>query len=277
MKLPKIPEIAVIIPWCNRPELAITLKANASIFLRPTLEVIIVNCAGNSRVLRKLLPNVISAKARIVTLPANRFNKSLALNIGSYLASADVLFFLDADIVLKTFVIKKGEGRVRTRKSFITVQSVEESKRFVRKGNLRLKSISYTISLVSSVGGTAQIDASRIDLTKRTRSAPGLIMLRKHDFIGIDGMNSKLQGWGWEDLDLPLRLQFRLNLKHREAWTAIHLTHGDASRNILLGKRGDENRNASICLANYHMGNFSGTYTKDIRRWKSRIVLRRES
>jgi hypothetical protein len=98
-------------------------------------------------------------------------------------------------------------------------------------------------------------------------------MLRKSDFLRVGGMNSELKGWGWEDLDLAIRLQLHLKRKHKQAWKAIHLTHSNASRNVLSNKYADEYQNANICLANYQMGDFSGTYIKDISYWKNRVVI----
>jgi hypothetical protein len=267
------PEMAIIIPWCDRPELSVALKANAPILLRSSVELVIVNCAGKGKLLSKLIPEIISPKAKIANVPSNRFNKSLALNLGCYLTTAEVLFFLDADIILKTFRVREGEARNITNKCFFTIRSVKESEGFA-PGKNGLQQIAYTISLVKKGGTRAKIDASRTDLVKGTRSAPGLIMLRRSDFLRVGGMNSELKGWGWEDLDLAIRLQLHLKRKHKQGWMAIHLTHSNASRNILSNKHADENQNASICLAHYQMGDFRGTYLKDVSYWKKRVVIR---
>jgi hypothetical protein len=90
--------LTTIIPWCQRQELAQTLRHNAPIFEAMGSDVIVVNCGGNSDVLRGLLSSGVGPATQI-DLPA-AFNRSLAINIGIHFAEPGVVFILDADILL---------------------------------------------------------------------------------------------------------------------------------------------------------------------------------
>ena len=77
--------------------------------------------------------------------------------------------------------------------------------------------------------------------------------------------SSALEGWGWEDNDLIARLQFGLNLQRVQIGEVTHLTHGDAERSLGgLSKEQTEHANWLKCMANYAIGNFGGTYLKDV-------------
>ena len=78
----KAPELSVIIPWSNRPEIKTTLDANGPLFGTRDVEVIVVNCGGDNSQLLELLRGPAVASLRCVELTATTFNKSLALNLG---------------------------------------------------------------------------------------------------------------------------------------------------------------------------------------------------
>jgi hypothetical protein len=65
----------------------------------------IVNCGGQQRILAELLAQQPVSNVRVVTLTGASFSKSLANNTGAVWGRGETLFFLDADIVLRTDVI----------------------------------------------------------------------------------------------------------------------------------------------------------------------------
>jgi predicted glycosyltransferase involved in capsule biosynthesis len=203
------------------------------------------------------------------------FNKSLALNLGVLRARSDVLLFLDADVILEGNTVQHMLAR-RKKNSFVTVDRIIESRRTKSLGSqVRAFSTIFNISL--SDGRKAKAVTSHIRPNAGTRSAPGLIMLPRHAFIQIGGMNSSLSRWGWEDIDLVLRLQICCGLRQICVGRAQHLSHGDEVR-LLNGSRADsEAHNFEQCLANYALGLFSGTYTEDVSAFENACTIAQAS
>jgi N-terminal domain of galactosyltransferase len=68
------------------------------------------------------------------------------------------------------------------------------------------------------------------DAEKGTRQAPGLLLVRRSDFMRIEGYNGRLHGWGWEDQDMIARLTLGAGLRRIQRGVATHLSHGDTAR-----------------------------------------------
>jgi hypothetical protein len=200
------------------------------------------------------------------------FNKALALNIGAHHARAETLFFLDSDLELGKGTCAAALSRVAD-DCAVTLDRVVEARPQTRAEYPELRAIVNTFELETSDGRKVRIETNRQRLEDGSRSAPGMVFLRKKCFEQVGGMNSDLTGWGWEDLDLLLRLQLCLSLRIERVGTAKHLTHGDDTRCIDGSSRAaNEARNASMCLANYGQGYYFGTYADDVASFRQGVL-----
>ncbi|MCA1612645.1 MAG: glycosyltransferase family 2 protein [Acidobacteria bacterium] len=268
------PPLSVIIPWYNRPEIGVTLRENKRTFTRHGVEVVVVNCGGDGGQLGEAFAGLGLDGLRCVEVESDTFNKSLALNLGVYAARAERLFFLDTDIVLGDGFIPAALGAL-DETSFVTADRVHESRPGKDEGENALEEFAHVVQFVAKGGRRAQVETNRVRFTEGSRSGPGLAVLARRHFLEVDGMNSDLEGWGWEDLDLLLRLQFVPALEHRRAGAVTHLTHGDTARAFGgQSQAAREQMNFASCFTNYRAGYFYGTYTDDLRTWAPRLVVR---
>lgn len=284
------PALSVIVPWCDRSELEATLQTNAGAFSALGCEVLVINCGGDSASLAQLLKGldlpglaayevgafedsafedtadeIDSHETRPETFNKRpgTFNKSLALNLGAAAASSHRLFLLDADIVLGNNFLDQAT-QAFTDDSFLTVDRVKESESTRLPEDSRLLEIVHSMEFETVDGQRAKVETNRLRFSDGSRSAPGLVLLRRKDFIAVGGMSSRLEGWGWEDLDLLVRLQLQLNLAWRQVGSVVHLSHGDDARSFQQnGKAANQQQNLRSCLEQYHQGCFLGTYEED--------------
>jgi predicted glycosyltransferase involved in capsule biosynthesis len=253
--------LSVVIPWSNRPELYTTLSANEREFTASRAEVIIVSnlcdCRTLSRILKRSHPSV-----TLLQVKKKDFVKSACMNIGASVANSSLLFFLDADISLPQGFLKTFVGDLG-RRVFRTVRHVTDDKvdHYVRAANeeVAIQRVTFNIRVAGREGG-ATVPTARYDVNKHTRNGIGLLLVRRTHFLEIGGMNSDLRGWGFEDVDVALRLAYLLKLKHQECGWVIH--HDD-DRRATINRHVSHARNMSLALASYMAGQFSGTYHHD--------------
>ena len=261
------PALSVVIPWRDRPELASCLAHNLPLLASLDAEMVVASCGGDPALLGEALAGLSSPALRVIEVPAPRFNKGLALNLGAHAARAGRLFFLDTDVLLEEAFLPRALPRLDGR-SFVTVRRVAESLPSPAAEAPGLAEIAWSVELVARGGRKARVETNRVRFRDGSRGGPGLILLEREHFLAVDGMNSDLEGWGWEDLDLVARLQLALGLKRRTEGRAVHLTHGDEVRDLGGRSRGaSEQANFAQCLANYRLGCFTGTYGDDVATW----------
>ena len=264
------PELSVIITWCNRPELERTLTENRPLFDRYNTEVIVVNCAGLQADLHKILSRARPNRLSCVNVQTTVFNKCLAINLGVSVARSERLFLIDADILLTEDFLPTAFDIVGER-HFFTVERVLESD--PEPLDDQLKEMATSISFVARNGRKAMATVRR-GLHNDSRNAPGLVMLTRALFLEVGGMNADLRGYGWEDRDLLLRLQFALGLEERSAGTVIHLSHKDEAQHAAWRNRQQsENWNFAAVLKNYRAGHYAGTYYDDLVVWKDKVSV----
>ncbi len=270
------PAISVLIPWCGRDEIEWTLAANTPAFRASHAEVLVLNCAGDADRLRHLICSSAATDVRQLDIAAPRFNKCLALNVGLSHARADVVFTLDADVVLLDNVLLElaraaGDG------AFATVEWVYES----MPGRPRPGLVGdHTVALVnhSSLefvlknGRRIQHPISRRDFLDNGRVGPGLLAVKKQDLLEIRGYNAELHGWGWEDDDVLVRLQAVLGRSRVQFGKVLHLSHGDDQRNVEGSRTQSGQFNFIKCCRNYNRGLFLGTYDADLARMSERVT-----
>jgi glycosyltransferase involved in cell wall biosynthesis len=265
------PALSVLIPWYERDELRLTLAANAPAFRAHEVEVLVLNCGGSSTRLRELITASEAPGVRQLDIAAPRFNKSLALNIGLSYSRSDIVFTLDADVVLLGDVL--GEARtLADGQSFVTLDWRYESEpapfnspqpEIVNKFVVALVT-SSTLEFLFRDGTTVQYQLSRQDIFGIKRANPGLLLAKKRDLLEIQGHNSELESWGWEDNDVLVRLQYALGLRRVQKGSALHLTHGDDRRRLQGSRIQSDRLNFLRCCRNYNNGLFLGTYHADV-------------
>jgi len=272
------PCLSVIIPWCDRPELEHTLVANAACFAAAGVEVVVVCCAGDEAWLSAALARV-PVPVTWVDVPADGFNKALALNLGAHAARGEHLFFLDADVLLHEELLPAALAQL-AQGGFVTVDRVLESAAPPRCDDTgqspvqAVQSLAYAVGLQTADGRTVWVETNRMRFDDGSRSGPGLVLLRRADFVAVGGMNSDLVGWGWEDLDLVARLQLTGVAERRSLGQVTHLTHDD-HRRAGASTRDSERDNFAVCLANYRLGHLRGTYDDDVGECAEAIAIHR--
>ena len=203
-----MPQLSVLIPWRDRPEIRTTLEQNIAILRQFDSEILILNCGGDAERLKTLLrDSKISSppEIHITDLVHTHFNKSYALNIGAYLSRSSRIFVLDADILLNVELIRDALD-ILERSAFATVEKVFESQPidYLFEGS-KYKPLSvartHFIDISLADGNTVKICSYRSDASGGSRAGPGLVFVRREDLLRIEGYNADLLYWGWEDLD----------------------------------------------------------------------------
>jgi glycosyltransferase involved in cell wall biosynthesis len=271
-----MPQLSVLIPWCNREEIRTTLQHNLPILGGLSAEVLLLNCGGKVEQLRALTAGSVNAELHVVDLLRRKFNKSYALNIGAYLSRSAKLFVLDADILLNRENLRQIPDLLE-RPIFVTIEKVVESDRSqisfeeICSGSRPLSIVrTNVIDIALADGSNLTIRSFRSNDVDGSRAGPGLIFVSKNYLISVGGYNSHLQSWGWEDNDFRLRLGRVLDLEHRELGSGTHLSHSN-DRRALFGNSPESANKANFleCCKQYAVGNFRGTYEEDVRLWLS--------
>jgi hypothetical protein len=219
------------------------------------------------------------ARVRIVDVPGQRyFHKARAQNLGAARTRQELLFFCDADIILEPETLSALVGKLLERpNSFATLAGVRETEPNARGGN-HVVCFGYELRIRVANGRELKIVDHEEDVEDGTRNAPGLLLVRRKHFIEIEGYNSELHGWGWEDQDMIGRLTLGAGLERTLFGHALHVSHEDTLRiaNYPVSNRW-ESRDKMFrqALANYDRGNFMGTYSADVRRVPATLILPR--
>jgi hypothetical protein len=270
------PKLSVIIPWCDRHELRETLAHNRRYFEEYNAEVLVVCCGGDLQRLTYLVAGSKLEMLRLIHIRRPTFNKSISLNLGVHFSRSSLLFVLDTDIVLQGDILDRALAAVG-KATFVTVENVRESIQTKARGLKEPGSTNWISSVVRTHllklsfldGDSITVTTHRSSELDGCRAGPGLVFVRREQFIAINGYSSDLQGWGWEDDDLQLRLKYVLKMRQVETGNAIHLSHGDDQRALFGQNRQQSNaRNFSICCARYGDRNFQGTFTSDVSTWE---------
>jgi hypothetical protein len=263
-------DFSVIMSWKQRPELAVSLAFNAGVFARHAQEVLIVNCGGVPEQLSELISPYARHGVRQVVLPAPAFNRALANNIGAFCSSGNYLFFLDADILVTSDVFVTLKTVLDTSPCIGKIRKVSESQPTRVGADYFVQEQIDTREFVCRGGRKATLKF--FSGADGSRCGSGLIFIEREHFLAVSGFNSSLKGWGFEDLDLQLRVQFVLGLSLTPVGEVGHLTHGDDTRAIRgMSREQDYQRNVRECFDNYRQNNYVGSYDSDVREWGDKL------
>jgi GT2 family glycosyltransferase len=270
-------QYSVVIPWRDRAELETTLTRNRPFFERHGAEIVIVNAGGNGANLIAMIARTAVANVVAVNLPDATFNRGLCLNLGQLVSSGEYLFHLDADIVMNSDIFAEARPHLASDNRFVAVGRIFESKtqacdleRWSPDLSDRLLScvsqLVRTTELTSNEGRRA---VTRFRLSRSgLRAGEGLVLMKRSHLEEVGGLNSSFKGWGYEDTDLQIRLQFKLGLERVEAGEVVHLSHDAVLRDELTWRH---NRDAG--LENYGRGHYSGTLQQDITEWSNALTV----
>jgi hypothetical protein len=265
--------LSIIVTWCDRIELARALPSMLRCAELTGGDVTIVNFAGDRQMLAHQLGQH-AGQVRVLDITGEEFfNKSRAQNVGARHTDNPVLFFCDCDIVLDPEVVERMTRRLLAEEgTFATFAGVRESERNSRGGR-HVVSFGYRLEIRTADGRRLSIVDSEEDAETGARQAPGLLFVRRVDFLGVSGYNAGLVGWGWEDQDMIARLTLGRGLTRISEGYAVHLSHDDHARVARYPKVKDRwesrDRMFRTALANYDDANFSGTYVADTEHFRS--------
>lgn len=266
--------LSIVVTWRDRLELAEALPELLASARLAHGDLTVVNFDGDRELLRAQLGSR-APEVRVVHVAGQRyFNKSCAQNLGASRTAHPILFFCDCDIVLDPGDVRDLACRVHDGPGvFATLAGVRESKLNARGGR-HVRSFGYELRIRTADGRLLRILDNEEDAADGTRQAPGLLLVRRGDFLGVSGYNARLHGWGWEDQDMIGRLTLGAGLTRIMHGRAIHLSHDDQARvgHYPIADRW-ESRDKMFrqALASYDRGDFKGTYERDVAEARATV------
>jgi predicted glycosyltransferase involved in capsule biosynthesis len=264
-------DVSFIIPCSNRASLPRTLSENREAFSSGAHEIVIVTDSPGFRDVserlreraRGLTEETQVTVVAVEPTDVSFYSKSRSLNVGAFVCRSEVMFLLDADVVIKPELIAEMVGALRPG-TFVTVKRGEETVPRVHPQVLPAwYPFEEEVSETRVVTADGKVATREFWKGRHGRSMPGLMLIRKPDFVAVEGCNSELEGWGFEDYDLQIRLQLHLGLERLSLGSALHFTHPISSARQAASQK----RNRSICFERYSRNNYLGTYTDDYTSW----------
>ena len=268
--------LSIVVSWRDRAELGRALPGLVAAARAVGGDVTVVNFGGSRELLREQLGSFASEITVVQVVEERYFNKASAQNLGAAHSTQPVLFFCDCDIVVEPDTIRQLSQTVHSSPGvFATLAGVRESDLNSRGGN-HVVCFGYELKIRTADGRELQIVDNEEDVEEGTRQAPGLLLVKRQDFLSINGYNSRLHGWGWEDQDMISRLTLGAGLTRIQQGIVIHLSHGDHDRIRAYPPVKDrwESRDRMFrqALANYDRADFRGTYDLDTSEKEARVL-----
>ena len=260
----------ILIPWKNRKELQQCLDWNSDFFATKAVEpnFIVINCGGDQQQALEMVNNANTRfSIHLIHLAYGGFNKALALNVGLLQSKAEHVMVLDTDVLLQALDMAQLKAAI-SGNAFVTIERILEEKPMPEdfpEADALLEIGNY-IEFKSANGNTAMVEMNRQGLVDKSRSGPGMIIASRKALMEIEGYNSELEGWGWEDLDLITRLQLEAGRQRVPMGEALHMTHNDDVRYIrpeFSAKGQNEQHNFQVCIINYRLGILTGSLEED--------------
>lgn len=259
--------LSIVVTWRDRDELAQALPSMRAAAESVDGEVVIVNFGGDPASLARQIGEP-HDRCRVVSGPPQQyFHKAVANNVGARFARHANLFFCDCDIILPDGLTEALVSRLTDSPGrFATLAGVRETN-VNSRGGRHVVSFGYQLDIKTADGRRLRIVDNEEDALDGTRQAPGLLLVRKQDFLAIGGYNGQLHGWGWEDQDMIARLTLGAGLSRLNEGHALHISHDDAGRiaayPAVSSRWESRDRMFRTALANYDDANFQGSYVAD--------------
>lgn len=269
--------LTIVVSWRNRVQLCESLPSLLATCDQIGGDLTIVNYDGDESMLGEQLAGVERGRLSIVRITGERyFNKARAQNIGAAHARHPILFFCDCDIVVNPDEISELAAHLyRDARCFATLAGVRESVTNARKAG-NLVRFGYELNLRLANGRTLRIVDNEEDAETGTRQAPGLLLVRRTDFLSVNGYNGRLHGWGWEDQDMIARLALGAGLDRLQRGVVTHISHGEEERMAhypaMSSRWESRDRMFRQALAFYDAGDLSGTFNRDRSQLRHELV-----
>jgi hypothetical protein len=271
------PFLSIIVSWRDRAELSRALPVLIAAARGVDGDVTVVNFSGS----REFLGAQLGERAPEVNVlevdGQEYFNKSCAQNLGAAYTKGSLLFFCDNDVLFDPSTIKYlAEHLTAHPGTFGTFAGVRESQTNSRGGK-HIVCFGYELTIKTADNRQLRIVDHEEDANDGSRQAPGLLMVRRSDFLSVNGYNSRFRGWGWEDQDMISRLTLGAGLERVSYGHATHLSHDDHARisNYPITNRWESrDRMFRQALANYDKANFQGTYELDRKEFNALRMLK---
>jgi len=260
--------LSLIVTWRDRDELIRALPSMVAAAESVRGELLVVNFGGDTARLNAQLGGFAGCVRVIAGPPQRYFHKAVANNLGAQFARYPLLFFCDCDIILPDGLVETLVQRLDTSPGhFATLAGVRETETNSRGGR-HVVSFGYQLDIKTADGRRLRIVDNEEDANDGTRQAPGLLLVRKDDFLRIGGYNGQLHGWGWEDQDMISRLTLGAGLTRINEGHALHISHDDEGRIAayppVSSRWESRDRMFRTALANYDDANFMGSFSVDV-------------
>lgn len=259
--------ISIVVSWCDRVELRLALPGLIASAQALGGDVTVVNYGGTPDLLEAQVAGFTSDLRIVDVPPQTYFNKARAQNLGAAHTSHPLLFFCDCDILIEPDTLAGLVDRVDGAPGhFATLAGVTETETNARGGG-HVTCFGYELLIRTADGRELRIVDNEEDAEDGTRQAPGLLVVHRSDFLAVDGYNSQLHGWGWEDQDMIARLTLGGGCTRIIDGHVLHVSHDDEARVArypISDRWESRDKMFRQALANYDDANFRGTYPADV-------------
>ncbi|WP_406230037.1 galactosyltransferase-related protein [Nocardia sp. NBC_01009] len=257
----------MVITWHRRPELRKTLARNAE-WLRATAGYVVATPGEDNDELRAWLRDTGGNAGIVSAHGAFGCAKYANLGIGFTPFDAPLIFVLDADIVMAATEVSDMVAATSADRAVILHEVHDEPALAPLPGTDQLGIVAtrdsiFTLRLPD--GRQVSVTKARQNYVSGAYLGPGMIMVGKDMLTEVGGYRSAFRSWGWEDIDLLIRLKLA-GYEIGEAGRAAHLTHGDDVRNLPAGtaKMTSERDNEARGVSHLLRGETVGTLAEDI-------------
>jgi N-terminal domain of galactosyltransferase len=262
--------LSVVVTWCNRIELQRALAASLPILSTMTnrWELVLVNGGGDPTLLQALLADISGPNIRTIDVNISPFNKAQCINIGVFHCCGELLLLLDADIIIDHTFPDAVLHALDTR-SFVSIKTVFETEPEILPGfDPQTSFLTELVEVAEFVGD----DGRRASYEFRrgrdgSRCGPGIVLVHRSHFLQIGGFNSAFEGWGFEDYDFQLRLQFGLGLARKTLHFVTHITHPPWQN-----QRQTSESNRMAAYRNYALRCFTGSFQRDVQVFQEQLI-----
>ena len=193
-----MPELSVIIPtYNNRDTLRRTLEAVAAQNLEPERYEIVVLDDGSTDGTGEMVAEYRAPVEVRYEWQPNR-GRAAARNAGSRLARGRILFYLDSDIIARGDLLSRHLRYYQQRNGPIGVQ-----------GRTMVHPDSKTTPFMRAKGLLPDLTRRKTEDLSPYHVITRNLSIRADDLWAVDGFDESFPGYGWEDIELGLRLHER--------------------------------------------------------------------
>ncbi len=259
-------DVSVIVPcWGERVrEVGDCVFRNWQEFGNLVKEFIIVTELGSHLQLRAELQRAFSGipPMKVVSIEINdKVTKGRLLNAAAANSKANLLLFLDCDILLTTKCVEQMvEVTAYGNMAYLSKLTSNLTETLSSEGYVDI--IRHVVEIRLVDGRAASVERSALYLHTGCRSGPGIVCLARTQFLEVEGYNGSLVGYGWEDIDLLLRIGLVTGGVAIGVGSGVHKSLR-LSRTQLNNRLAQESENYQNCLADYCLGILSGTLKDD--------------